>query len=359
MPKNDQEKHLEKDSKKSNFKTGITVGRLAPSPTGAQHVGNARTYLVAWLAARFDHGKIFLRMEDIDSPRIKPWAAKQAIDDLKWLGFDWDPITASRQQIDPIDSQTASANAAFSLSFWAQTSRTQLYQSLVEKLIERKKLYRCYCSRKDIQQAASAPHETADAVRYPDICRDQNHHEKERPFAWRYRTESETLFYEDGLLGRLSCNVHSILGDFVVAKSDGSYSYQLAATFDDNQMDVNQIVRGDDLYQSTFRQLCLQKEFGWAEPNYFHLPLVVGPDGRRLAKRHGDTRLSVLQDKGKGPERLLGILANSLGFTSTDHAISAKELLQTLQNRYTTFPWHLIPLEPYILQPEIWVDLCR
>jgi len=348
-----------------NSSTSV-AGRLAPSPTGAQHVGNARTYLTAWLAARFESGRIYLRMEDIDSPRIKTWAADQAIKDLQWLGLDWDPWTdqVNKGQVPNNDSspyqEPHSGTKEESQRFWVQTTRTGLYQTLLEELIKRGKVYRCFCSRKDIQQAASAPHESADAVRYPDICRDADHPEDStRPFAWRYRTEPKEINYLDGILGQLRCQVHTVLGDFVIAKSDGSFSYQLAATFDDQQMGVNQVVRGDDLYQSTFRQICLQSEFGWNRPNYFHLPLVVGPDGRRLAKRHGDTRLSVLQEKGKGPEELIGILACSLGFTSQPDPISAQDLLQKLQSRYLAFPWDLIPKDPYILMPNTWNQLCR
>lgn len=247
------------------------VGRLAPSPTGAQHVGNARTYLVAWLHARSRGGAVRLRIEDIDSPRVKPGAAEQAAEDLRWLGLDWDgePVT--------------------------QTHRLPLYTAALERLKQSERVYPCTCTRSDIAAAASAPHVGQEGPPYPGTCAHRTVADAEplaaegKPFAWRFRV-TESPVFADLYAGEQRIDLREHGGDFVVWKNSGTPAYQLAVVVDDAEMGVTEVVRGDDLIPSTPRQLLLYSALGLTPPSFAHVPLVVGEDGRRLAKRHGDTR---------------------------------------------------------------------
>ena len=302
------------------------VGRLAPSPTGAQHVGNARTYLIAWLSARSQGGRVVLRIEDIDSPRIKPGAAEAACDDLRWLGLDWDegPIV--------------------------QTTRLPVYEAALDRLQADERIYPCTCTRTDVERAASAPHLEHEGPIYPGTCAQRRAADAlalgERPFAWRMRVGQETIVYEDGLRGTVALNLHEIGGDFVVWKSAGTPAYQLAVVVDDADQGVTEVIRGDDLIPSTPRQIALYRALGLTPPRFTHVPLVVGPDGRRLAKRHGDTRLSALRDGGVTREALLGLLAWSCGWLERIEPIRIEELR-------TRFDLAAIPKMPFVLTPAL------
>lgn len=311
------------------------VGRLAPSPTGAQHIGNARTFLVAWLSIRSRGGKIILRIEDIDSPRVKPWAIDQAIEDLKWLGLDWDEGPDR-----PADNGP-----------YIQTERIERYANSFRQLQEAEKVYPCDCSRSDVAAAASAPHDHSNQVGfanaepiYPGTCFHKtviNAEEMPGKFSWRIRTKSSTVSFDDQFAGEQTANVQNQFGDFVICKSDLSPSYQLAVVQDDHDMGITEVLRGDDLIPSTFRQLAIYDFFNWQPPAFVHLPLVVGPDGRRLAKRHGDTRLSWLRERGVSPERLIGLLAKSLGWIDSLTNRSASDLLEE-------FDLSKIPAGPFV-----------
>jgi glutamyl-tRNA synthetase len=273
------------------------ITRLAPSPTGALHLGNARTFLINWLLARQNNWRIILRIEDLDGPRIKRGADVQAIEDLHWLGIDWDegPIY--------------------------QSARTDLYSAAIAQLIENKFAYPCICTRREAALAASAPHEEDAVAVYPGTCRGRFASVEEarkvagRNPAIRFRVPED--------------NVKQGLGDFVIAKSDGTAAYQLAVVVDDADMNVTQVVRGDDLIDSTPRQILLYRALGMEEkiPQYTHLPLVVGSDGKRLAKRHGDTRLSEYRKAGVSAGRLRALLARWCGI-ECDGEISIEELLR-------------------------------
>jgi glutamyl-tRNA synthetase len=339
------------------------VGRLAPSPTGAQHVGNARTYLIAWLSIRSRGGRVILRTEDIDSPRVKPWAAQQAIDDLRWLGLDWDEgpdIGGPHAPYIQTERVAEYEAALLKLQHMELPSAVALFSETGRLLSENKatdthlnRVYPCTCTRTDIVEAASAPHIGQEGPVYPGTC-------SQRPasaavsltaeYAWRFRVSDRNLDIDDLFEGPVSCNPCRELGDFVVGKKDGTPAYQLAVVVDDHAMGVTEVCRGADLLPSAFRQLEVYEAFGWSPPRFMHVPMVIGPDGRRLAKRHGDTRISVLRDRGVPPERLLGLLAWSCGWQSNRQPVSLAELLPL-------FDLSLLPHTPFVMTDELWREL--
>lgn len=279
--------------------------RLAPSPTGALHLGNARTFAATWALARQNNWSITLRVEDIDGPRVKPAATEQALQDLAWLGLDYDdgPLL--------------------------QSSRHAAHAGALQSLIDAGAVYRCVCSRKEIETAASAPHAEDGAAIYPGTCRDRTvpADDAGRAAAWRFRVPPGPFAFNDAFAGRRQFDLAAQIGDFVVAKNDGSPAYQLAVVVDDLAAGVTDVVRGDDLLDSVPRQALLYQALGRPEavPRYWHLPLVVGVDGRRLAKRHGDTRLSAYRAAGVPAECILAWVARSLGIDAAD-GITATEL---------------------------------
>jgi glutamyl-tRNA synthetase len=305
---------------------GPLVSRLAPSPTGAQHVGNARTYMIAWLAARSRGGRVLLRIEDIDSPRVKLGAAEEAIADLKWLGLDWDD--------EPL----------------IQTKRLEFYEAALNQLKQKELVYPCTCSRSDVERAASAPHADQGGPVYPGTCANRKVMDAQglagARFAWRMRLPRQSPVFTDLIQGPVSLDLHQDEGDFVVWKSAGSPAYQLAVVVDDALSGVTIVARGDDLVPSTPRQLLLYQALGWSPPAFAHVPLVVGPDGRRLAKRHGDTRLSTLRESGMRPQALIGMLAWSCGWLPRIMPITIRELLPV-------FTWNTIPKTPLVLTSEL------
>jgi glutamyl-tRNA synthetase len=304
------------------------VGRLAPSPTGAQHVGNARTYLIAWLNARKQGGRVLLRVEDIDSPRTRPGAGEQALEDLRWLGLLWDGDAV------------------------VQTTRLGRYEQALALLKEQDRVYPCTCTRSDVERAASAPHLEHEGPVYPGTCSgrsaaDASALERQgRAFCWRFRVPARTPVFEDGFRGRCEVDLARMGGDFVVWKTTRTPAYQLSVVVDDAEMGVTEVVRGDDLVPSTPRQLLLYEALGRAPPRFFHVPLVVGPDGRRLAKRHGDTRISALRAAGVGPGMLLGLLACSCGWIGGLREVTLPELS-------ALYRLEAIPREPFVLTPEL------
>jgi glutamyl-tRNA synthetase len=268
---------------------------------------------------------VVLRVEDIDSPRVKAGAAEQALADLRWLGLDWDagPIV--------------------------QTQRLPLYQAALERLKAQDLVYPCTCTRSDVEQSASAPHAEGSEVIYPGTCSHRSAADAarlgDRPFAWRFRV-GEVPAYDDLFRGPVHLSRDEIGGDFVVWKSQGTPAYQLAVVVDDADNGVTVVVRGDDLVSSTPRQLLLYRSLGLTPPAFAHVPLVVGPDGRRLAKRHGDTRLSSLRSAGVGPEQVVGLLAWSCGWQRQPTPITAAELLPV-------FRLNAIPPRPFVVTPQL------
>jgi glutamyl-tRNA synthetase len=271
--------------------------RLAPSPTGALHLGNARSFLANWALARQQGWEIALRVEDLDGPRVKSGASEEAIDVLQWLGIDWDagPFT--------------------------QRSDLAPYRAALQRLAAQGDVYPCRCTRKEIEVAAlSAPHGDEHELRYPGTCRPATPtplppEALDQPgVAWRLRVPDGATTFVDHIAGEHSHNIAATTGDFLVATKDGLPSYQLAVVVDDARQGIDRIVRGDDLLGSTHRQLLLQQRLGISpSPEYYHLPLVIGADGRRLAKRHGDSRISHYRELGATPQRIIGLLAEWCG----------------------------------------------
>jgi glutamyl-tRNA synthetase len=302
--------------------------RLAPSPTGALHLGNARTFLINWLLARKNGWKILLRIEDLDGPRIKRGADAAAIEDLRWLGLDWDEA--------PI----------------YQSPRLEIYREAVQRLLASGRAYPCVCSRKEVDLAASAPHFEDGAAVYPGTCRGKfdsvEDAEKRcgRKPAVRFEVRDEIVEFSDLFAAPQRFDVAKQLGDFVIAKADGTPAYQLAVVVDDAEQNITHIVRGGDLIDSTPRQILLYRALGLVAkiPSYCHLPLVIGPDGKRLAKRHGDTRLASYRERGVSSARLLAMFARWCGLEADDVA-SPHDLLDR-------FDLAKVPRKPIVFDPS-------
>ena len=299
------------------------VGRLAPSPTGALHLGNARTFMIAWLRARQAGGKVVFRMEDLDHPRDKPGAAAQAVEDLRWLGFDWDEE-------------------------FVQSQRREVYHEALERLRQAGRVYPCVCTRKDVENAQSAPH-AGEQLFYPGTCRGRfatwEAAAAVRPPCWRFQvTEKEPISFTDAFTGQYVQDVAHTLGDFPLARDAWGAGYTLAAVVDDAAMGVTEVVRGDDLLPATPAQILVQRALGLPSPAYCHVPLVVGRDGRRLAKRHGDTRVATYRARGLPPETLLGKLAHSCGW-GDGSPVRLTELLKV-------FTLDTIPHGPWVVEED-------
>ncbi|MBM3961253.1 MAG: tRNA glutamyl-Q(34) synthetase GluQRS [Planctomycetes bacterium] len=283
------------------------VGRLAPSPTGALHLGNARTFLLAWLSVRSRGGTLLLRIEDIDGPRVKPEATAATIADLRWLGLDWDGEVV------------------------VQSERLDRYRAAADRLVAHGRAYPCVCTRSEIEDAASAPHEAGDdGPVYPGTCRGRfadlaaARAATGREPALRFRVDVAAVPFDDGFAGAQQGRVR---GDFVVQKRDGGPAYQLAVVVDDAAQGVSDVLRADDLLPSTPRQMLLYDALGVPAPRFVHVPLVVGADGRRLAKRHGDTSLLAFRRAGVASEQLVGHLAHLCGLRPRGGRCTPRDLL--------------------------------
>lgn len=287
-------------------------GRFAPSPSGRMHLGNVYSALLSWLCARKHGGRWLLRIEDIDRQRCRREYADQLLDDLLWLGLAWD------------DTVTY------------QSERTQLYVDAFRQLERQGLVYPCFCSRADIL-AARAPHRSDGIVVYSGRCRNMNPAQRDamlqqRQPAWRIRVPDTTTEFADMHYGLQTCNLAHDCGDFVIRRADGNFAYQLAVVVDDALAHVNQVVRGNDLMQSTHQQLFLYQALGFSEPQYCHLPMLLSPAGRRLSKRDRDTDMQCLRSN-YSPEQLIGHIAHLCNLIDRDEPIALSELLSVFDLR--------------------------
>jgi glutamyl-tRNA synthetase len=324
---------MRQDTGANDEKTPQTiVGRLAPSPTGGLHLGHARTFLVAWLAARSAGGKVVLRIEDLDASRVRDEAKRGILADLRWLGLDWD---------EGPDLGGPSAP-------YVQSERMSAYKTSLERLMRDELVYPCTCTRSDIARAASAPHAEDEGPVYPGTCSGRTVADAaglgDRPFAWRFRVPRGRIEWDDLFLGTTGVEPFLVGGDFIVARSSGQISYQLAVVHDDAAMGVNQVIRGDDLVASTPRQILLDRALGFQEPRFGHVPLAIGPDGRRLAKRDGSIKLATLRESGVDPRRLVGWLAQSCGWADESIPTAPRDWL-------SRFRFDAIPPGPWVVSP--------
>lgn len=286
-------------------------GRYAPSPTGALHLGNARTALLAWLQIRLQKGIFVMRMEDLDGPRVLPGCAAQILDDLEWMGLDWDE----------------GGQRSGSFSPYEQSQRGELYALALDLLHKQGRVFACTCSRKDIAMAASAPHGRTPV--YPGTCRWKMHSgSDDRAHSLRYRVPDENLGFSDKIMGTFTQHLSRDVGDFVLRRADGLYAYQLAVVVDDLLMGITDVVRGIDLIDSTPRQILLGQALGASVPAYWHVPLMSDQEGRRMSKRYRSQTIAKFRADGGSPSQLVALLAASVGLVKTDKEISPNNLLQ-------------------------------
>ncbi|HYJ00484.1 MAG TPA: tRNA glutamyl-Q(34) synthetase GluQRS [Thermoleophilaceae bacterium] len=318
----------------------MPAGRFAPSPSGPLHLGNLRTALLAWLFARSDGSGFLVRIEDLDPQRSRPEHERAQLDDLRAIGIDWDG--------EPV----------------RQSERTPLYRDALARLEADGRVYPCWCTRAEIQAAAEAPHGPLPEGAYPGTCRRLTAAQRAdrargagRPPSLRLAADRETtadreiaadretetlpsgeriaahpseenvsalrIAFEDRLHGR----VEGAVDDFVLWRWDDTPAYNLAVVVDDAEQGVGEVVRGDDLLDSTLRQLLLYRLLDRPAPAHAHVPLVLGPDGARLAKRHGAVTLADRVALGETPTDALSWMASSVGLTEPGERVSAPELV--------------------------------
>jgi glutamyl-tRNA synthetase len=287
-------------------------GRFAPSPTGELHIGSAASALVAWLAARQAGGAFVVRVEDIDTPRVLAGCEAEQLRDLAWLGLDWDEGPDVGGPFAP----------------YRQSERRALYDDALASLEKHGSTYLCDCSRAEIARVASAPHAGEEGPRYPGTCRDlPADRPPKRPCAVRLRVPERTVSLTDRLQGVLTEDVRDAVGDFVLRRGDGVYAYQLAVVVDDRAMGITEVVRGADLLSSAARQLVLGDLLGGAPWSFAHHPLLVAPDGSRLAKRARGVGLGDFRLAGLRPEAVVAAIAHALGLADTRAAVRPRDLL--------------------------------
>jgi glutamyl-tRNA synthetase len=293
------------------------VGRYAPSPTGDLHLGNLRTALLAWLFARSSGSRFLIRIEDLDVGRVRERFVATQLGDLRAIGLDWDGEAAR------------------------QSARTTLYAAALDRLVAGGRVYRCFCSRREVREAASAQHGIAPEGFYPGTCRDLPAGESDRraeageTFALRLRAEAAEVTVADRLHGERTDPVD----DLVLRRSDGAFAYNLAVVVDDAEQGIEEVVRGDDLLPSTAGQALLCDLLDLPRPTWAHVPLVLGPDGARLAKRHGAVTLADLAEHGLRPADAVIWMAQSLDLTAPSEQVTVRDLV-------ARFDPSCIPTEP-------------
>lgn len=301
------------------------VGRFAPTPSGYAHIGNLFCYLLAWLSAKRRGGRIVLRMEDLDTQRTSMDLARETMEDLLWLGLDWDEGPRLGEEPD----------------VYYQSRRGRIYEEYFQKLCRMGYVYPCFCSRADVKNAC-APHASDGRTIYPGTCRGLSEEEaarlalKRKP-AWRFRVEDRTIHIHDRLQGEYAQALAEECGDFPVRRADGTFCYQLAVVIDDALMGVNEVVRANDLLSSTPQQKYLCEVLGLPCPEYVHIPTVLDSGGNRLAKRDRSVSLRDLKSR-YAPEEVLGRLACLAGLQRGVEPVGLDSLLDR-------FSWDLVPRE--------------
>ena len=306
-------------------KTTTVIGRFAPTPSGRLHLGNLMCAMLSWLSARSQGGHVLLRIEDLDAARC-PFMGentKYLLDDLAWMGLTFDGEV-----------------------LW-QSHRSEIYDTFCGRLEEKGLLYPCYCSRAELH-AASAPHRSDGVPKYDRKCWHRLQSGDPPPIgrkpALRVRVPDAVYRFTDGLQGEYSENLAEDCSDFVVRRSDGVYAYQLAVVVDDGLSGVNEIVRGNDLLDSTPRQMFLQETFGFSHPVYRHIPLLTDAGGRRLSKREGDGCMERVRTDYPSAEPVIGALAAALGLIPSPESMRLTDLIPL-------FDWSKIPRDAVLL-PE-------
>ena len=301
----------------------VEAGRFAPSPSGRMHLGNALSAMLAWLSAKHQGGEIVLRIEDLDPARSKTEYAQEIMDDFRWLGLHWDRRAAD------------------------QSTRGDAYAAALWKLEKLGLIYPCYCSR-DQLHAASAPHASDGRVIYAGTCRDLTPEQRaamtKKP-SLRIKLPDREIRFQDGLQGDVTMNLQREFGDIILRRADGVAAYQLAVVVDDGTEGVTEVVRGRDLLTSTPVQLYLYELLGLTPPRFYHVPMLLAPDGRRLSKRDRDLDFGYLRMHFT-PEEIIGLLAHLAGLTERWESVSATELA-------CDFSWKKVRKTDIYLDPKL------
>lgn len=301
----------------------VESGRFAPSPSGRMHLGNALSAMLAWLSAKQQGGEILLRIEDLDPARSKAEYAQGIMDDFRWLGLLWD-----RRATD-------------------QSKRGEAYAAALRQLEQMYLIYPCYCSR-DQLHAASAPHASDGRVIYAGTCRNLTPEQRavmtKKP-SLRIRLPDREISFRDGLQGNVTMNLQREFGDIILRRADGVAAYQLAVVVDDGTEGVTEVVRGRDLLSSTPVQLYLYELLGLTPPRFYHVPMLLAPDGRRLSKRDRDLDFGYLRQHFS-PEEIIGLLGHLAGLMERWEPVSARELA-------CDFSWSRVKQSDIILDPRL------
>ena len=369
-------------------------GRLAPSPTGHLHLGNAWAFLLAWLGVRSQGGVLVLRIEDIDPDRSKSEFVDDMLQDLLWLGLDWDegPLPGKEhtvtghgetagEAVDPAglgastrlnvaksgsakrnEARLSAASAVYPESgpyqSYFQSRRLGHYQAFIEYLEAHSLSYPCYCTRKELKELASAPHgpqHDLDGLAYPGLCRNlapderlqKERQGKKAALRLCLPPEINTSFSINDLVqGEQSFTAAALGGDFAIQRSDGVVAYQMAVALDDIAMEINQVVRGRDILHCVPRQAAIYRLLGRPLPQYAHLPLLLDHEEQRLAKRHQSLSLRALRDYGVTAENIIGYLAFLAGLLTSPQATDAMSLINNFSFRRLRKEDVLLPPDP-------------
>lgn len=298
----------------------VVKGRFAPSPTGRMHLGNVFSALLSWLSAKQKGGSWLLRIEDIDPQRSRQEYADLIMDDLDWLGLNWDEGP------------------------FYQSQRGDIYEHYLESLNSRSLTYPCYCTRADIL-ATQAPHESDGRVVYKGTCRNLAPSLHNGPAAIRMKVPLEgedTVSFTDGHYGTQTVSLATQCGDFIVRRKDGAWAYQLAVVVDDALMGINEVVRGRDLLLSSPQQIYLARQLGFAPPHFIHLPLLCNTAGQRLSKRDQSLSMEILRQQ-YSPHQIIGMLAYTAHITPTPDAIAPCDLIEQ-------FAWDAVGTNDIVLE---------